>query len=134
MISIRHKSDIFGATASFLCLLHCIATPFLFVAHAHASILHLDGGVPLIWQSLDYIFLIFSFLAIYWSVKNSAKEWIKFVLWGNWGLLLIIILNEKLGFVSIPENTIYIPSIALVFFHYYNLKYCKCKDDSCCTN
>ena len=32
------------------------------------------------------------------------------------------------------ENLKYIPAIALVLTHYYNLKFCKCKTDMCCTN
>lgn len=128
MISIKQKSDIFGATASFLCLIHCIATPFLFIAHA--SCIH--DEVPSLWKSLDYIFLGVSFLAIYWSVKTTSKKWIKFALWASWGFLFLIILNEKIHLLSIPEYFIYFPSISLVFFHYYNLKYCKCKSDSCC--
>lgn len=133
MISIKQKSDIFGATASTLCLIHCVATPFLFLAQAHTSY-HSGDEIPVFWKSLDYIFLVISFLAIYWSAKTTAKEWIKFVLWGSWAVLLFVILNEKIQLLPLPEYVIYFPSISLIFFHYYNLKYCKCKDDSCCTH
>lgn len=132
MISIKHKSDVFGATASTLCLIHCIATPFLFLAQAHTS--YSTNEIPGLWKSLDYIFLAVSFFAIYWSAKTSSKEWIKYVLWGSWAVLFFVILNEKLQLLPFPEYVIYFPSISLIFFHYYNLKYCKCKDDSCCAN
>lgn len=130
MTLIKHKSDVFGAAASTLCLVHCMATPFLFLAHASFN----TNEISNLWESLDYIFLAISFMAIYWSTKTTAKQWIKYILWGSWCVLLLIILNEKLQYLSIPEYVIYFPSISLIFFHYYNLKYCKCKNDSCCAN
>lgn len=130
MISIKQKSDFLGAASSALCLVHCTATPFLFIAHAT----HFPSEVPTLWKSLDYIFLIISFVAIFWSAKTTSKEWIKFALWISWGILFFMILNESMHWLNLSEYFIYIPSLSLVLFHIYNLKYCQCKDDSCCIN
>lgn len=130
MISIKQKSDVFGAAASGLCLIHCIATPFLFIAQAHAACCATE--VPTLWKSLDYVFLAISFFAIHWSTKTTSKTWIKFALWISWGILSFVLINEKVQWIFLPEFSIYFPALALVFFHIYNLKFCKCKEDTCC--
>lgn len=132
MISIKQKSDFFGVAASILCLIHCISTPFIFLAQAHAACCAAE--VPEIWKNLDYLFLAVSFIAIYWSTRNSSKKWIKTALRLSWALLTFTILNEKAQWFSIPEYFIYFPSLGLVGFHIYNLKFCQCKEDKCCTN
>ncbi len=125
------NSDIFGALASGLCLLHCMATPFIFIAQTEVSHHH---NAPIWWQSIDLIFIGISFLAVLWSSKNTSKTWVKYSFWVSWILLSIIILNEKLAIFYIPGALIYIPALALVALHIYNKKYCQCNDESCCTD
>jgi hypothetical protein len=51
MISIRSRAfDILGACASGLCLIHCIATPFLFVAQTGLHKVHerSQGGTGMV--------------------------------------------------------------------------------------
>ena len=72
MLLIKQKSDILGTFASSLCLIHCIATPFLFLAQASAATFH--SGPPVWWKSLDYVFLAISFLAIFLSTKNTTVK------------------------------------------------------------
>jgi len=125
----RNKSDTIGMFASSLCLLHCVFTPFLFIAHAQ-TLCH-EASAPFWWKILDYGFLIISFFAIYWSTKSTSKQWVKFALWSTWLLLCGIIINEKVGLFHISGYTIYIPSIGLVLLHLYNKKYCQCEEDRC---
>lgn len=132
MILIKQRSDILGTFASSLCLMHCVATPFLFMAQA--SSVTFSSGPPTWWKFMDYIFLAISFFAIYWTTKTTTIKWIKPMLWLSWGVLLAIILNEKLELFFLPEAIIYIPSIALVILHLYNRKHCKCSTDTCCAN
>lgn len=116
--------DYLGAIAGFLCFLHCVATPFIFIAKActHTCC----ASTPLWWKSIDYIFLLISFFAIYYAVKDSTKNWIKPALWVSWGLLMLVILNESLSLLSVPEETVYFPTLVIVGLHVYNQKYCKC--------
>ena len=65
------KSDSLGVAASGLCLIHCIATPFLFAIQP--LIVYADGA-PIWWKSLDYFFLLISFFAVYQSAKNTSKR------------------------------------------------------------
>ena len=130
MIVLKQKSDILGTLSSSLCLLHCIATPFIFIAQTSTSTLR--EATPLYWQFLDYFFLIISFFAIYWSSKTTSIRWIKPLLWLGWLSLLIVVLNEKIGLFPLAEAVVYIPAFVLVFLHLFNKKYCQCNKDKCC--
>ncbi|TPN83062.1 MerC domain-containing protein [Aquimarina algicola] len=117
--------------ASSLCLLHCLITPFLFMAHAGTTMFQDTHSIW--WKSLDIVFLGLSFIAISRSVKTTAKPKMKYAFWTSWVLLFIIVMNEKLSVFSLPEQTIYPVSLLLVALHFYNLKYCQCKEE-CCEN
>ena len=126
------KPDSLGAMASSLCLLHCIATPFLFIAQACSA--SCSEVAPVWWQWIDYLFLAISFFAVYQSTKTTSKLFMKPALWISWVLLFIVIINEKIHWLPLPEGTIYVAAIILVSLHLYNLKYCQCKTDNCCVN
>ena len=126
------KTDQVGIIASALCMIHCLATPFLFIAKSCSATC--CEATPSWWTSLDYLFLLISFFAIHHSSKNTSSSWAKYALWISWSSLLILLINEKLQFLSVSVYTIYIPAIMLVLFHVYNLKYCQCKSDTCCTS
>ena len=116
------KSDVIGSSASLLCLIHCIATPFLFVAQAEIST-HSETH-PFWWGALDIFFLIISYLAVWWSGQTTSKKWMRSSLWMSWILLAVIVLNEKLSVFSLPEEAIYLPAVGLIILHLYNRKYC----------
>ena len=125
------KPNTFGALASTLCMVHCMATPLLFIAHTCAA-----GGcadTPLWWRSLDYLFLVVSFIAVYRSANTSSKPAIKIGLWVSWAWLCITLLNETFALLPLPDGMIYVPAIALVVLHLYHQKYCQCQTDQCCT-
>jgi hypothetical protein len=124
----RRNSDIIGALASSLCLVHCIATPFLFIAQTASAHHH---HAPMWWKSIDFVFLVISFFAVHWSVKTTSKMWIKWAFWLTWAFLTLVILNEKLELFHLAEELIYIPALGLVGLHIYNRKYYQCKDEKC---
>ncbi|WNJ19165.1 MerC domain-containing protein [Pontibacter sp. G13] len=132
----KSSSDIFGALASGLCLIHCVATPFLFAAQAgaahHDHHHHHHGASPEWWGWIDLTLLVVSAVAIYWAVKRSSKQWVKIALWASWAFLTFIILNEKMELLHLAEAWIYAPAVSLVALHLYNRKYCQCEDDACC--
>ena len=129
-INLTSKSDIIGVTASSLCFVHCVATPLLFVAQA--TTMAVETGHPWWWGTLDIVFLAISFFAVFWSARNTSKRWIKYALWFSWLLLSLIVLNEKFEILHFPEETIYLPSTALVFLHIYNHRFCRNDEDNCC--
>ncbi len=131
-ISFKTNSDIFGSAASTLCLVHCLATPLLFAAHA--GHVHGHHSHPVWWGALDLVFIVISFAAVFWSVKHTSKSWMKYALWISWVLLAFVIVNEKLGMVHLAEAVIYGPSLALVGLHLYNRRYCKCENEDCCVD
>ena len=126
------KTDKLGIAASTLCMIHCIATPFLFIAKSCSEAC--CEASPNWWSSLDFVFLVVSFFAIYQSSKNTSKAWMKYAMWTTWLALCVVLLTEKLHFYTLFEHVIYVPAMTLVILHVYNLKYCQCETDSCCTN
>lgn len=130
------RSDLIGAWASGLCLIHCVATPLIFVAQASAVASHHDHhhhhDAPLWWAAFDIVFILISLVAVYYSAKNTTKNWIKYALFASWGALTFIILNEKLELVHLAEAWVYGPALGLILVHLYNRKYCNCAEEECC--
>ena len=116
--NISMKSDFIGMIASGLCLIHCVATPILFMA---GTGLGMPTEVqPTWWGYLDPIFLVLSLLAVYWSVQSRAHALIKFLFVVFWMLLMLLVLNEKFELFPIVEEAIYVPTISLILLHLYN--------------
>ena len=126
---LHKKSDKLGAISSLLCAMHCIATPFLFIAKSCSATCCEE--TPIWWKTIDVLFLIVSFIAIYYSTKNSTNNLIKIGLWVSFSFLTFIIINEHINIYPIGEWFIYIPAFFLVFLHTYNRKYCQCKTGCC---
>lgn len=132
LISLTSRSDIIGAIASIMCFVHCVATPFIFVAHA--GLTHGMESHPWWWGTIDLAFLIISFFAVYWSTRNTTKRWIKYAFWFSWVFLSLILINEKVGLWHLAEELIYLPTLGLISLHFYNRRYCRCETDNCCAN
>ncbi len=128
--SISLQFDNIGIIAGSLCAIHCIATPFIFIAKACTATCCSDA--PIWWIIIDYLFLIISFTAIFYTNKNSKILWLKFGLWISWILLTLVILSHSFEINFFPNNFIYIPAFSIIVLHFYNLKFCKCQDEECC--
>ncbi|MEM9077324.1 MAG: MerC domain-containing protein [Bacteroidota bacterium] len=126
------KSDWIGMLASGLCLIHCLATPFLFIANASIGV-HGENH-PAWWGVLDIVFLVLSFFAVYWSIRNTSRTWIKYGFGISWLILASVVLNEKFELFHIAEEAIYPPTLGLIFLHFYNRYYCRCEDETCCVD
>lgn len=125
------KPDTFGALASTLCVVHCLATPLLFIAHSCSA--HGCETTPVWWKNLDFLFLVISFLAIYRSTQTTSKNFMKYALWISWAFLFLLIMNEKTHWISLPELLTYTIAFILAGLHLYNLNYCQCKEEKCCS-
>ena len=128
--AINSKSDLFGVVASSLCMIHCLVTPLIFVVQACTKSCCEAG--PWWWSLIDYLFLIISFIAIYYSAKVTSLKWMPMVLYLCWGILTLLILHERFPYFDIPHMLVYVPAFSLVFFHLYNRKYCACEEEKCC--
>ena len=132
MILVKEKPDSIGALASILCLIHCVATPFIFIAQSCSVTCCSD--VPSWWGFIDYIFIVISFFAVYRTTKTTSINWVKPWFWLSFLMLLLVIANERLGWFYLSEYFIYVPALALIALHLYNKKHCQCNKDKCCTN
>lgn len=126
------NSDRIGVVSSGLCMLHCFATPFLFLSQS--SLIFISVDFTLTWFILNYVFLFISFIAIYHSVKNSTNRFIRIFLYLFWVVLSGLIINESLEIFSIPEAATYFSASSLICLHIYNLRYCRCDDEDCCAS
>lgn len=122
--------DTIGIIAGMLCTIHCIATPLLFIAKACSATCCADA--PRWWIMIDYLFLFISFTAIFFISKNLGIKWLKISFWVSWCLLLFSILDHSFDISYLPQNFIYIPSFLIIALHFYNVKFCRCKDIRCC--
>ena len=128
-LRLKMSSDLIGATASTLCTIHCMATPFLFFASTCTKSCCVSA--PLWWIWIDYAFLFISLFAVYKSTKSTSKFWIKLVLWGSWIALSFFIFMEQNTQLNSSDYYKYSAALSLAFFHVYNLKYCQCESDNC---
>ncbi len=129
---ILNKSNGIGALASSICLVHCMATPFIFIAQTCSA--SCCESTPIWWQWIDYIFLGIAFLAVYHSARTTTNKLIGIGLWISWIALLFVILNEKIDWFTLSQHTIYFPALSLIVLHIYNRKYCQCATDQCCAD
>ncbi len=130
MIS-KAKADTLGILSSSLCLVHCLATPVLFVARTVVGAS--ADATPHWWHLIDFVFLAVSLVAIYFATKSSCMAWLSRSLWGSWMLLAALLLNESLGALPIPEWTLYVPALSIVFLHSYNLLHHRKTETACCS-
>ncbi|MBL6649384.1 MAG: MerC domain-containing protein [Flavobacteriaceae bacterium] len=128
---IINSSDKYGVAASVLCMLHCSATPLLYFTQAH-NLFHVND-ISFLWLSMNYFFLLISSLAVYFSIQNSTKIFVKVLLFVFWLAFSFLILNEGFKGFHIPEYYTYLFASILALLHIYNLKYCKCKNEECCS-
>lgn len=124
------KSDSVGAIASGLCLIHCLATPLIFVAQACSA--SCCSSAPAWWRGIDYVFLAIAFFAIRKSTKSSSKAWIKYALWISWTALSLTLLIQLFPTIRMDHIYKHVAALSLVCFHLYSLRYCQCQGEKCC--
>ncbi len=117
-------ADNLGIISSLLCFIHCLVTPFVFLATTCSEAC--TNASPYWWQFMDWLFLVLSLYAVYHTAKHTDKVWIKIGLVVSWLFLLFIVVNEYLEVLTIFKEIIYFPVITLSLFHFYNKKYCRC--------
>lgn len=129
-------SNLLGAAASGLCAIHCAVTPLLFAAkpmleHAAAEHGHAHGS-PL-WAAFDYIFLVLSFVAVWFSARHTNHNTLKKALWVSWLVFAVGILFEAFH-LPYGHWLMYSGSIALVVAHLLNYRHCRVNGNGACAN
>jgi hypothetical protein len=107
------NSDYLGLISSTLCLIHCIALPFIVVFFGEAlhSIEHLEF--------LDWIFAVISLYAAYDSIKKTSSNYLKLSFIIGWVFFLIgIVFHEDVIF----SYSLHIGSLVLIASHLINYK------------
>jgi hypothetical protein len=126
---VRKNSDELGMVGSALCIIHCLATPFLLVFLAASP--YSQVGNYYWWTMLDVVFLGVSVLAVWITIQRTAFRWIKIGMVVSLLLLAFFIFNERLEGIEFPVDMVYFPAVALVILHIINLRKCRC-ETACC--
>ncbi len=121
--------DKIGIISSSLCMIHCIGTPFIFIAKACSATCCSDA--PNWWLIADYLFLIISFFAIYFTTRKLTKPWLSASFWIAGVVLLFATLDHSFSLSLAPKYFNYIPALTIVALHFYNLKFNKCENENC---
>ena len=126
-----NNSDNLGILSSTLCFIHCFATPFVYISFA--SLFNQNDFLSFYWKSINIIFIVFSLIAVNRSTKKTTSKIIKPIFWFSWSFLFFVLFNEEVKFIELPELVSYLSALNLAGIHVYNLKFCGCKDENCCT-
>ena len=125
------NSDNLGILSSTLCFIHCFTTPFIYMSFA--SLFNQNEFISFYWKGINLIFLVFSLIAVNRSTKKTTSQIIKPIFWFSWSFLFFVLFNEEVKFIELPELVSYLSALNLAGIHVYNLKFCGCKDENCCT-
>ena len=125
------NSDNLGILSSTLCFIHCFVTPFVYMSFA--SLFNQNDFLSFSWKGINIIFIVFSLIAVNRSTKKTTSKIIKPIFWFSWSFLFFVLFNEEVKFIELPELVSYLSALNLAGIHIYNLKFCGCKDENCCT-
>lgn len=125
------NSDTLGILSSSLCLIHCFITPFIYMSFT--SLFNQNDFLYSSWKGINIIFIVFSLIAVNRSTKKTTSKIIKPIFWFSWCFLFFVLFNEEVKFIELPELVSYLSALNLAGIHVYNLKFCGCKDENCCT-
>ena len=129
-ISLKNSDNI-GILSSTLCFIHCLATPIIYITYT--GLFNQIEYLSLSGKGINLVFVIFSLIAVNRSTKKTTSKIIKPIFWISWSLLFFVLLNEEVKFFELPELVSYVSALNLAGVHIYNLKFCGCKDENCCT-
>ena len=129
MKHLKHQlTDYLGISGSMLCLIHCLAVPFLFIGHElydghshdHWSEAFTHVHQPL-WQSLtfnwDHFFLLIALVAAIHTVRKSHRQEVKMIIAIGW----LMFFSGVLFFYPL----VHLGSIILISGHLLNLYFCR---------
>ena len=112
------SSDLWGAAASSLCLIHCVMTPVLFVSHSLGDSFH-EGEVSLIWKATELLFLLISGWAVVKAAGKNIKDILFWIFWLSWTVLAASVILEWCEIPSGGDITKYSAGSVLITAHAY---------------
>lgn len=105
-------SDILGIISSILCLIHCMVFPLVFIWYSISS---LDS-----WHLLDYFFIFFAGVAVFFSSRKNSLASIKVGLWFSYITFTVCLLLHEVFVWGFYIS--FIASVVLVFLHVLSFK------------
>src|SRR5690606_5334811 len=108
-------ANIIGIIGSALCIIHCLALPFLFLV-SHWVIFH----PPMEEHTFHLIFILIAVTSVYASTLKAEKKLIKRLMWAS-----VTVFSLALFFHDAWSSMIYVSlfaSFMLIFLHILNQK------------
>lgn len=115
-------ADKLGIASAVICTIHCLVVPMLFLlkywwTNTTGKALFGTSGLPSWWETIDYLFLIVGFVAVYHASAHASGRYIKLSLWLFWLCLAIaVVFEHTLHWMA------YIASIGLITTHFINIR------------
>ncbi|MGB0863849.1 MAG: MerC domain-containing protein [Saprospiraceae bacterium] len=128
--NLQNNSDLIGMISSGLCLIHCLAMPFVlgwytFSEHAHHDhVGHVHAHASVGGFNWDYFFILLALVAVLFSTRgHAASTLVKSLLWVFFAMFAIGIGFEAFGvFFQILGYT---ASLGLIATHWINYRECR---------
>ncbi len=113
-------SDRVGIIASVVCLVHCLIFPVLVLLR-----IPLSEWLHEFWHALEYLFLLVSFAAVYFSARSTAKPWMRYFLWVSFFALAASILLKH--YEDVFDTMAIVAAVILIVAHIVNIRQLSCK-------
>ncbi len=114
---LKRNADLVGFYSSMVCMVHCILLPVI-ITMSLFSIKSFGTH----WHSLDYFFIMVSFLAVLYATKRSPTPTMRMGLWFSFTIFSIALMAHEIApwmlFISLSA------SIALMVLHIVNYRVC----------
>ncbi len=116
--------DLSGAMVSVLCMVHCMATPLLFLTMPALEATARSHHEHSWWGLLDWVFLALSLIAVWYAAKYTTHRGIRFLFWIFWLVFAAGLMVEMYGLQE-QKWLMYAGSLSLAITHMVNFRYCR---------
>lgn len=116
MKTLIRQSDKIGVLSSFLCLAHCLFVPVLL--SMQPLTVHLDTHTS--GHALELLFLLVSFVAVFFSTRHISSKAMKLAFYAVLGLFIVGFVFEESFYWT--KYLGYLGSLGLIVLHLYNWK------------
>ncbi|MFC2187081.1 MerC domain-containing protein [Fulvivirgaceae bacterium LMO-SS25] len=115
---LKRNADLIGFYSSMVCMVHCIVLPVVITMSLFSV-----NGFGAHWHTLDYLFIVLSFLAVLYATKRSPTQSMRIGLWFSFAIFSFALMAHEAApwmlFISLAA------SIALMVLHIVNYRVCS---------
>ncbi len=124
-VLLKKYADHVGIAASGLCLVHCLAMPFVtafWLQNDHCAAGN-DCCDHATGFNYDYLFVVFSALAVWLASSHCSRLWLKAMMWACFTVLAAGLLLEHR--IEGAHTATLFAAVGLAAAHFLNWRYCR---------